>query len=177
MGLRRVWKQRPRTTFPFLKLYKKKKEKHFSHHHDEKRELKEKREDLLRLTNWNFFEGSVAPLTPGAVVQSAAYLDRVSYPRSDAVQAKAGLFAWQVFLQLKKKMYIYQIFALSPFYSCWIHLKLTFHLLVFSCLTRRPYLRVIQPDLTPTLKGGSQVTWRFGILSYSSTRTVTFLGA
>lgn len=76
-----------------------------------------------------------------------------------------------------KKKKSNQILTLSPVYSRLIHLKLTFHLLVFSCLTRRPYLRVIQPDLTPTLKGGSQVTWRFGILSYSSTRTVTFLGA
>lgn len=55
--------------------------------------------DLLRLTGRNFFQSSVAPLTPGAVVQSAAYLDRVRNSRTDAVQAKVGLFACQVFLE------------------------------------------------------------------------------
>lgn len=48
---------------------------------------------LLRLTVRNSFKGSVAPLAPGAVVQSAAYLDHVRNSSTDAVQVKVGLFA------------------------------------------------------------------------------------
>lgn len=83
----------PERFFLLHSFKKKKKKNHFSHRHSQKGESEEKREALLRLTVRNFFKGSNAPLTPGAVVQSAAHLDRVRISRTDAVQAKVGLFA------------------------------------------------------------------------------------
>lgn len=79
--------------FSLFQNLKREKTKTFSHHNDQRGESEKEIKDPLGLTVRNFFRGSVAPLTPGAVVQSAANLDRVRSSRTDAVHAVVGLFA------------------------------------------------------------------------------------
>lgn len=54
---------------------------------------------------------------------------------------------------------------------------LTFHWLLFPCLTLTWYLKVTQPDSVSVFGGRPQLMWRKVACSFSSTCTVTFSGA
>ncbi len=60
------------------------------------------RKELLRLTVRDLQVGSVAPLTPGAVVQPTAHLYNVNHPGTDAIKAEMGLCTWHVLLEKQK---------------------------------------------------------------------------